>query len=37
VALLKPAADNVLTSFEISPEINRGTSDGPQLQAPGGD
>ncbi len=33
-ALLKPAADNVLTSFEISPEINRGTSDGPQLQAP---
>lgn len=33
-ALLQPAGDDILEFFEISPEINRATTDGPQLQEP---
>lgn len=33
-ALLRPAGDDILEFFEISPEINRATTDGPQLQEP---
>lgn len=32
--LLKPAADDVLTFFEIGPEINKASTDGPRLQEP---
>jgi putative SOS response-associated peptidase YedK len=32
--LLKPAPDDALDFFEIGPEINKATSDGPNLQAP---
>lgn len=33
-ALLKPAPDDALEFFEISPEINKATSEGAHLQAP---
>jgi putative SOS response-associated peptidase YedK len=32
--LLRPAGEDVLEFFEIGPEVNRATSDGPQLQTP---
>jgi len=32
--LLKPAGEDALEFFEIGPEINKATTDGPQLQAP---
>lgn len=32
--LLRPAADDALEFFEISPAVNKATHDGPQLQAP---
>ena len=33
-ALLKPAAEETLAFYEIGPEVNRATSEGPQLQEP---
>lgn len=32
--LLKPAADDALDFFEIGPEVNKATSEGPALQTP---